>query len=136
MDYLRAYLRLWGREQEESVDRVFRNIRIVFILLPMGIIEAIISFVLLILMVPFIFSRGIDHFISSINVLYKTANYDEQVKGLVKNKWPWRMSRADKISRDFAIKEEKLVIGFIEKTTPFIIGILSTLITLFFADKL
>jgi hypothetical protein len=46
------------------------------------------------------------------------------------------MSRADKISRDFAIKEEKLVIGFIEKTTPFIIGILSTLITLFFADKL
>jgi hypothetical protein len=41
------------------------------------------------------------------------------------------LSKADKIAREFAIKEEKLIQGFIAKTSPFVIGVLTTLATLF-----
>jgi hypothetical protein len=62
---------------------------------------------------------------------YKAANYDGLVKRVGAHKWPKRLSKADEIVRDFSIEEEKVVNGFIAKLSPFLIGILTTLLTLF-----
>jgi hypothetical protein len=43
-----------------------------------------------------------------------------------------RLSKADEIAREFAIKVEKLIQGFIEKYHPLLSGVLTTLVTLLF----
>ena len=136
MDYLEAWFGLWRKEQKASLERITTNIRIVLLLLPMAFVEAFINTILLIILTPFIFSRGLDSFINRINILYKTANYEEISKSLAVGKWPGRLSKADKISRDFSIKEDEITIGFIAKASPFIIGVLTTLVTLFVPKKI
>src|SRR3954467_6012603 len=99
MDYLAAWAGLWRKEQNASLERINSNIRIVAILLPMGIVEAFINTILVILLTPFIFSRAIDILIGRVNILYKTANYEEASKTLAKYKWPGRLTKAEEISR-------------------------------------
>jgi len=102
----------------------------------MGIIEAVINSILMLLIIPFIFSRGLDNFINRLNVLYKTANYDDLVEKFASHKWPRPLSKAERIARDYSIKEEVYINGFISKISPFLIGVLTTLVTLFFTDKI
>src|SRR5687768_11540882 len=49
--------------------------------------------------------------------------------------WTMRLSKADEITREFAIKKEKLIQGFIAKISSFVIGVLIALVTLFLIVK-
>jgi hypothetical protein len=64
----------WKNEQLASIKRIWENIRTVFTFLPMSIVEVVIGLCLMILVLPFIFSRKFNRFLIAVFSFYKVGN--------------------------------------------------------------
>jgi hypothetical protein len=127
----------WKREQISSLKRICGNFSIVYLFLPMALIELVLSIGLMIFLIPFLFSRGLHRFFIKILVLYKKSTDLKLIEEAAKEELPFPPGiTAETISGIFVKDEEKFLADFVSKLSPFIFGVLTTLVTLYFTDKI
>jgi hypothetical protein len=130
---IKAWLGLWLGHQKASLERIEYNIRAVFSFFPMAIVEVIINIFLFIILIPFVFSRALDTFIGRAFILYRNANDERVAKIFSRYKSIPHRTKAEKYATEFSLKEAKFIGDFISKLSPFIFGVLTTLVTLYFS---
>src|SRR4051794_24679756 len=101
----------WKREQIASLKRVRENFGIVILFLPMSLIELAISICLTVLLIPFIFSRGINRFLRGIFFMYKKSDI-KFIEYAMSQDPIHHTKSAQSYAKEFAEKEDKFLTDF------------------------
>ncbi len=138
---LKRWLAAWMREQKYATERIRFKLWYALQFIPMSIVDAIVSLCIAILIAPLVFANGLTCWIIEALDLQRRIHfldegidmdYPKQLFDEIKDKK--HLEQLNKFTKYKNLHDE-FASKFVSVSIPFILGVLSTLIILFFTGQ-